>query len=734
MQSDGVAGVNKHRAHEPQGANRRTSAETPGDARVEALQARIVELEERERRLRLSVLASDDEIWEYAIAEDRIAFEHEIAGAEGDSPARIDLAESASTPRGNAADTATPPSTLVRGQVSVADFLATIHPDHRTAFLATLAAMKEGRSAFEEVTIRRQRRGGGWVWVQLRGRVGARDDAGKPVLIVGSARDITRMRHNADRLRLALKAAGEELWEFDFTRNRIWRENALDRQATADYEHAPATEVFTRLCHPDDVTRIRRIYTDLRWGKATEFHAVYRSRGVAGDWRWMDSHGCAVDPDDHGLPTRIIGTNRDITELKEGEARLRTVLWGSGAELWDVDLTAGTIHRSHVLPGLKINVLGETIRFADLMGAVAPEHALAIREGMVAQVKGLSEKLEVWFRLETDEGGWRWVHTHGTVTERDADGRARRMAGTLHDVSAMKKIEDELRVLNEQLEQRVAQRTAELTRANAELGQTIARLDETRAQLVESEKMASLGALVAGVSHEINTPLGVGITGASQLLEEIEALERELAEGRLDADGLGERTALMRECGQLVQRSLLRADKLVRSFKQVEVRQSSEPAQTLALADVIAAAVRPFAGSLAQGSHALAIDCPPTLELETYAGALQQVLTALLANSLEHAIVPGKSLAIAIRAVDAGTEARIELADDGAGMPRDVLLRIFDPFFTTRRGSGSLGLGMHIVYNLVTQRLAGRIACESTPGAGARFSIRIPKRVPAAAG
>lgn len=685
------------------------------DGALARARAHIAAITERERRLRLALLASDDEIWEYAIADDRIAFEHEITGT--------------TTPAPPATGDAATGASVARGTVSLAEFIASTHPEHRQPLQTALATLRRGEAEFTEVTIRRQRRDGGWVWLHLRGRIADRDAAGKPSLIVGSARDITHMRHNADRLRLALNAAGEELWEFDIVHDRNRRENALDPRHDADYERLPATEVFTGLCHPDDIARIHKIYVDLRWGRAREFHAVYRMRGADGSWRWMDAHGRGVDLDDHGLPTRIIGTNRDITDLKQGEARLRTVLWGSGAELWDIDLTTATIHRSHPIPGLKLNARGEAIAFADLMAAVPAEHAASIRAGMVAQVKGLSEKFEVWFRLEADDGSWRWLYSHGKVSERDANGRALRMAGTLHDVSAMKKIEDELRVLNEQLEQRVADRTAALTLANTELSRTIERLDETRAQLVESEKMASLGSLVAGVSHEINTPLGVGITGTSHLLEELDAIERELATGTLDPKLLAEHASLMRECGELVQRSLLRADKLVRSFKQVAVTQSVETPRPLRLAEAIDGAVLPLAERFADGGHAIAIDCPPAIELSSYGNALQQVLTALLANALEHAVVPPRPLRLTIAAVDAGDAVAIDFRDDGAGMARDVRMRIFDPFFTTRRGHGSLGLGMHIVYNLVTQRLRGRIACISEPGAGTQFNIRLPKQV-----
>jgi PAS domain S-box-containing protein len=731
--------VSERRA--PETGERTRGTETT-ERLIRELEERIREIEERERRLRLAVLASDDEIWEYAIAEDRIAFEHELAGVESPSDVRVDPAEIGAARRSTASPDAVmnPASpapaqtgfapTLVRGHVSLADFIATIHPDHREAFRAALDALIQARTEFEEITIRRHRRGGGWVWVQLRGRVATLDGHGRPAMIVGSARDITHMQHNADRLRLALKAAGEELWEFDIARNRTHRENPLEREPGVDYEHQAATDVFTRICHPDDIEMVHKIYVDVRWGKTREFHAVYRSRGVGGAWRWMDAHGCGVDLDDRGLPTRIIGTNRDITTLKEGEERLRMALWGSGAELWDVDMVAATIRRSHMIPDLKINALGEAIRFADLLDAVPPEHAAAIRTAIVAQAKGESEKFEVWFRFEGVDGGRRWMYSHGKVTERGPDGRALRMAGTLHDVTAMKKIEEELRRLNEQLEQRVAERTAELTDANGELNLTIQRLGETRAQLVESEKMASLGSLVAGVAHEINTPLGVGITAGSHLLEEIEAVERKLADGSLDSSDLTQHAAMIRECADLIQRSLFRADRLVRSFKQVAVHQTTEPIRRIVLGECIGESLLPFRPALEQGGHSVDIDCPPDIELETYPGAIHQILANLFANSLEHASGDARSIRMRLRVTDAGKDAAIEYRDDGLGMARETRLRIFDPFFTTGRSKGHLGLGMHVTYNLVTQLLAGSIRCESEPGEGAMFTIRIPKRAP----
>jgi signal transduction histidine kinase len=299
------------------------------------------------------------------------------------------------------------------------------------------------------------------------------------------------------------------------------------------------------------------------------------------------------------------------------------------------------------------------------------------------------------------------------------------MSGTNSDIDALKQALDALRTLNEQLETRVGQRTAALEDINAELRSTLERLTLAQRQLVEAEKLASLGGMVAGIAHEINTPLGIGVTAASHLHEEARRLSLLLARGELrDADlQRFERSA--RESSDLILRNLQRADRLVKSFKQVAVDQSSEDRRVVDLRVCLEEILTTLGPTLRKTPHRAQVDCEPGLVLETAPGALYQIITNLVINSLTHGFDHGTAGTIRIAAMRVdGNGVAIDYADDGRGMDEPVRARVFEPFFTTRRGQGGSGLGMNIVYSLVTQVLQGTIACESAPGAGTRFRIR----------
>ncbi len=259
-------------------------------------------------------------------------------------------------------------------------------------------------------------------------------------------------------------------------------------------------------------------------------------------------------------------------------------------------------------------------------------------------------------------------------------------------------------------------------------------LKATQASLIQAEKMASLGQLVAGVAHEVNTPIGITITGASQLQALIgELSDRHTANAlkksdfqRFLGDGM--------EMANLILSNSTRAANLVQSFKMVAVDQSSDERRAFLLRDYIDELLRSLHPTYkARAALTIDIDCPADLELDGYPGALSQILTNLIMNALVHALDPEQPgrIAIAARVMD-GDMVELSIGDDGAGIAPEVLPKVFDPFFTTRRGSGGSGLGLHIVYNLVTGRLHGTIGVESRPGEGTRFTLRFP-RVTAAA-
>jgi PAS domain S-box-containing protein len=259
-------------------------------------------------------------------------------------------------------------------------------------------------------------------------------------------------------------------------------------------------------------------------------------------------------------------------------------------------------------------------------------------------------------------------------------------------------------------------------------------LKATQASLIQAEKMASLGQLVAGVAHEVNTPIGITITGASQLQALIgELSDRHTANAlkksdfqRFLSDGM--------EMASLILSNSTRAANLVQSFKMVAVDQSSDERRAFLLRDYIDELLRSLHPTYkARAALTIDIDCPADLELDGYPGALSQILTNLIMNALVHALDPEEPGRIAIAArVMEGDMVELAIGDNGAGIAPEVLPKVFDPFFTTRRGSGGSGLGLHIVYNLVTGRLHGTIGVESRPGEGTRFTLRFP-RVTAAA-
>jgi signal transduction histidine kinase len=282
-----------------------------------------------------------------------------------------------------------------------------------------------------------------------------------------------------------------------------------------------------------------------------------------------------------------------------------------------------------------------------------------------------------------------------------------------------------LRRHEEQLEELVARRTAELVAANHALQQSLEQLKRTQKQLVQSEKMAALGSLVAGIAHEINTPVGIGVTAASHLELKTHEVERLYTHGLMTRTNLEEyfRTAI--ESTRIIMTNLKRAANHIRSFKQVAVDQTHEekrPFKLKAYLDEVLLSLHP---ELKKTPHRVLLDCPPDLTIDSYPGAFSQILTNLVMNSLIHAFPPGVEGCIELQLYQANQTLWMRYSDNGIGIKAEECARIFEPFYTTRRGQGGHGLGLHIVYNLVTRRLQGQITCESSP-AGTTFLIHVP--------
>lgn len=253
-------------------------------------------------------------------------------------------------------------------------------------------------------------------------------------------------------------------------------------------------------------------------------------------------------------------------------------------------------------------------------------------------------------------------------------------------------------------------------------------LEAVRGDLVESEKMASLGRMVAGFAHEVNTPVGIAVGAASQSQELVVELGRLIDQPEVSEDDLRQRMQMLDEASGLILGNLRRAAGMVQSFKRTAVDQTSEAEREFDLAEVIDDVSRSLKGLLKNTQIRIHLDCPQPIRVFGSAGALAQLLTNLLQNAHLHAFEDGsRPGAIQIRARTANGHVHLEFSDDGAGMDGATLRRAFEPFFTTRRGSGGSGLGLYIAYNMATQGLGGSISCTSRQGQGTRFVIEFPR-------
>jgi ligand-binding sensor domain-containing protein/signal transduction histidine kinase len=253
-------------------------------------------------------------------------------------------------------------------------------------------------------------------------------------------------------------------------------------------------------------------------------------------------------------------------------------------------------------------------------------------------------------------------------------------------------------------------------------------LKDTQAQLAAHEKLASLGSLVAGVAHELNTPIGNSLLMASTLQEKTDMLAARFAQANLKKSDLEAWIAAASESSALIQRSLHSAAELVNSFKQVSVDQASTQRRRFDLAQASQEIAATIMNQVRRGGHNLSLQVAPGIVMDSYPGPLGQVLINFVNNALLHAFDgPGGQMVLSA-AVSGSGRVRIEFRDNGRGIPAEYLSRIFDPFFTTRMGQGGTGLGLSIAYNIVTTLLGGTIRVESGTGNGTVFIVDLPLR------
>ena len=259
---------------------------------------------------------------------------------------------------------------------------------------------------------------------------------------------------------------------------------------------------------------------------------------------------------------------------------------------------------------------------------------------------------------------------------------------------------------------------------------TLEHLRETQASLIEAEKLAALGRLVAGVAHEINTPVGIGLTVASALQRRYEAFAIEVGRGDIRRSALNEFLEMVRTASVQLVANLNRASELVQSFKQVAADSSRLEQRHFEVGELTEQVLIGLRPELRKRGLTLDVSCEPDLGMNSLPGPYGLVLSNLVLNSIIHAFPDGRPGTIRFQARSFGNDAvEIVLSDDGCGMSPQIRRQAFDPFFTTRRHEGATGLGLHIVHSMVVDRLEGRLALISEPGAGTTVRLVLPRSI-----
>lgn len=298
------------------------------------------------------------------------------------------------------------------------------------------------------------------------------------------------------------------------------------------------------------------------------------------------------------------------------------------------------------------------------------------------------------------------------------------------DISARKLAEKllseaEMRIMDE-LEQKVKERTQDLVLANKNLEQAFEDLHGAQRQLVQSEKLASLGFLVAGVAHEINTPIGNALLVGTGLREESDNFSR-MSKEKVTRGLLDKHVDFITQGSSVLVSNLERAAKLVQGFKQLALDRATEQRRKFILVNVLDEVMLAMGPLLKRSPFLLEVSVPADLSLESYPGPLTQIIVNLINNAMVHAFEGRSEGHMKLEAKNFDSEhIEIKFSDDGCGMPENVAQHVFDPFFTTKLGQGGNGLGMHIAYNIAHQLLGGEISVQTSSGNGTCWRLLLP--------
>lgn len=452
-----------------------------------------------------------------------------------------------------------------------------------------------------------------------------------------------------------------------------------------------------------------------RDGMVREFEYQVRQRD--GTVLWLSDSATTVR-DEAGNVVRYEGVVRDITnqkraedEVAEGRRRLQEVIDTVPAVINLKDMQMRYVLMNRYMASI-FNIEPE-----DAIGRTTTD--IMSRYGAQKTDENDRRVLEAGQELGFYEE--EYVDSSGTMRQwlvnklplRGSDGEIKQIVTVALDIGERKRNEQEMRKAKDAAEA------------------ALQHLRETQNSLIEAEKLAALGRLVAGVAHEVNNPVGISLTVASSLERKAAMFAEEVARGDLRRSSLNEFVETSRSAASQLVGNLNRAAELIQSFKQVAADRSYSDQRTFNLADLTDQVVMSLRPGIRKQNLTLNVECEPGLVMNSYPGPYGQVLTNLFLNSVAHAFPGGAAGEVNIKVRASGIDhVEVLYSDNGCGMTPDIRRRAFDPFFTTRRDEGGTGLGLHIVYSIVTSRLGGQIHLESEPGKGTRVQMILPRKAP----
>ncbi len=498
---------------------------------------------------------------------------------------------------------------------------------------------------------------------------------------------------------------------------------------TGDEDQILSPEPEQDLNHPDDFENIREFADDLIHLEDNQRRKLeYRVKDARHEWHWLCRTATVFARNDKGVPCQIVSVYENITERKQMEEMNR---------LKNIELRQEINKRKEKEEALRLfkmvieNInLGVTIidpegKIIYTNPAEARQHGYTVDEllgqpGQIFSPSGKNKKMiqeefissHKWRRerLNIRKNGITFPVQLSSAVINNDDSQPIGRVTICEDITERKQMEKLQRLKN-----------LELAEANR-------KLIETQKQLVESEKMASLGNLVAGVAHEISTPVGIGVTASSDLIGKTEKLVELYNQDRFDSEDLENYLQETYQIGKLIFNNMQRTGELVQSFKQVSVDKSTDQYRQFNLKSYLENVIISLKPKLKEKPIRIDIDCPQDLMLTNYPGTFAQIITNFVMNSMIHGFRNRNSGEIKITIIPDDQRLKLRYHDNGKGIPKDVLPQIFEPFFTMDKQIGT-GLGLHIVYNLVTQKLKGSIHCNSNIDDGVSFEINAPMNI-----